>query len=169
MLRIKGGSDLSVILLNDNWSFHKENENAETISIPHTYNAVDGQNGTSMWRGKGFYTNEFTLTESDLEQDIYLEVGAASMISIVSINNQKIHTNTCPYSLYRVALNDFVSSGINRITIVTDNSPTDAVYPQMADFSMVDSTEMFELFVHPNYTLTTWMEVVTVSESIRKN
>lgn len=25
--------------------------------------------------------------------------------------------------------------------------------------SMVDSTEMFELFVHPNYTLTTWMEV----------
>ena len=41
MLRIKGGSDLSVILLNDNWSFHKENENAETISIPHTYNAVD--------------------------------------------------------------------------------------------------------------------------------
>ena len=34
--------------------------------------------------------------------------------------------------------------------------------------SMVDSTEMFELFVHPNYTLTTWMEVVTVSESIRK-
>ena len=35
--------------------------------------------------------------------------------------------------------------------------------------SMVDSTEMFELFVHPNYTLTTWMEVVTVSESIRKN
>ena len=126
---------MSVILLNDNWSFHKENENAETISIPHTYNAVDGQNGTSMWRGKGFYTNEFTLTESDLEQDIYLEVGAASMISIVSINNQKIHTNTCPYSLYRVALNDFVSSGINRITIVTDNSPTDAVYPQMADFS----------------------------------
>ena len=67
---------MSVILLNDNWSFHKENENAETISIPHTYNAVDGQNGTSMWRGKGFYTNEFTLTESDLEQDIYLEVGA---------------------------------------------------------------------------------------------
>ena len=98
MLRIKGGSDLSVILLNDNWSFHKENENAETISIPHTYSAVDGQKGTSMWRGKGFYTNEFTLTESDLEQDISLEVGAASMISILSITNPNIPTTPCPYS-----------------------------------------------------------------------
>ena len=151
--------------------FHKENENAETISIPHTYNAVDGQNGTSMWRGKGFYTNEFTLTESDLEQDIYLEVGAASMISIVSINNQKIHTNTCPYSLYRVALNDFVSSGINRITIVTDNSTNRCCLPANGRFFFLWWTlpKMFELFVHPNYTLTTWMEVVTVSESIRKN
>lgn len=161
---------MSVILLNDNWSFHKENENAETISIPHTYNAVDGQNGTSMWRGKGFYTNEFTLTESDLEQDIYLEVGAASMISIVSINNQKIHTNTCPYSLYRVALNDFVSSGINRITIVTDNSPTDAVYPQMADFSFYGGLyRNVRIICAPKLHFDYLMEVVTVSESIRKN
>ena len=36
------------ILLNDSWSFHKENEASEQVRIPHTYNSVDGQSGTLL-------------------------------------------------------------------------------------------------------------------------
>ena len=47
------------ILLNDNWLFHKENEVEGCVTLPHTYNAVDGQSGISMWRGNGFYKKRF--------------------------------------------------------------------------------------------------------------
>lgn len=123
------------ILLNDSWSFHKENEASEQVRIPHTYNAVDGQSGTSMWRGKGFYTRQMTLAQSDLKQSLFLEVGASAMVSTVSVNGQKVYENACPYALYRIQVNDYVNEGENQIEIVTDNTANDAVYPQMADFS----------------------------------
>lgn len=90
------------ILLNDSWSFHKENEASEQVRIPHTYNSVDGQSGTSMWRGRGFYTRKLMITEADLKQSLFLEIGAAAMVSTVYINGQKVYENTCPYALYRM-------------------------------------------------------------------
>lgn len=123
------------ILLNDSWSFHKENEASEQVRIPHTYNSADGQSGTSMWRGRGFYTRKLMITEADLKQSLFLEIGAAAMVSTVYINGQKVYENTCPYALYRMSINEYVNEGENQIEIVTDNSTNDAVYPQMADFS----------------------------------
>ena len=49
------------ILLNDNWLFHKENEVESCVTLPHTYNAVDGQSGISMWRGKRLFTKKEVL------------------------------------------------------------------------------------------------------------
>lgn len=123
------------ILLNDSWSFYKENEASEQVRIPHTYNSADGQSGTSMWRGRGFYTRKLMITEADLKQSLFLEIGAAAMVSTVYINGQKVYENTCPYALYRMSINEYVNEGENQIEIVTDNSANDAVYPQMADFS----------------------------------
>lgn len=121
--------------INDSWSFHKENEASEQVRIPHTYNSADGQSGTSMWRGRGFYTRKLMITEADLKQSLFLEIGAAAMVSTVYINGQKVYENTCPYALYRMSINEYVNEGENQIEIVTDNSANDAVYPQMADFS----------------------------------
>ena len=66
------------ILLNDNWLFHKENEVEGCVTLPHTYNAVDGQSGISMWRGKGFYKKEVLFSEEDLKEKIFLEIGASA-------------------------------------------------------------------------------------------
>lgn len=126
---------MSELLLTDEWSFHRENEKSYEVTLPHTYNAVDGQLGTSMWRGKGIYKKEIELSAEELKNKMYLEIGAAAMVSIVKINEKTIYENTCPYSLYRVEINDHVNAGKNQIEIITDNSPNDAVYPQMADFS----------------------------------
>ena len=123
------------MLINDGWSFHKENEAEENISIPHTYNSADGQSGTSMWRGKGYYKRELVFREEDREKTIYLEIGAAAMRSTVYINGKNIYENTCPYAMYRVALNEHITEGINLLELVVDNTATDAIYPQMADFS----------------------------------
>lgn len=126
---------MSEQLLNQDWIFWKDNGEAQSIALPHTYNAADGQSGTSMWRGIGYYKKEIELSEEMLAQPLFLEIGAAAMISKVIINGSCICENTCPYSLYRVRLNGHVKAGLNEIKIQTDNRATDAVYPQMADFS----------------------------------
>ena len=123
------------ILLNDNWLFHKENEVESCVTLPHTYNAVDGQSGISMWRGKGFYKKEVLFSEEDLKEKIFLEIGASAMKSTVYMNGKTICHNTCPYAMYRIALNEHITVGKNLLEIVTDNTATDEVYPQMADFS----------------------------------
>lgn len=126
---------LKEILLNDNWLFHKENEVESCVTLPHTYNAVDGQSGISMWRGKGFYKKEVLFSEEDLKEKIFLEIGASAMKSTVYMNGKTICHNTCPYAMYRIALNEHIIVGKNLLEIVTDNTATDEVYPQMADFS----------------------------------
>ena len=46
-----------VINFNDNWTFHKPGETAVAVTLPHTWNAIDGQDGgNDYWRGTA--TNE---------------------------------------------------------------------------------------------------------------
>lgn len=121
--------------LNTGWRFKKENEDWEEITIPHTWNGRDGQDGTGMWRGKGIYEREVSFSDEDLKKVLYLEIGAASLVSDVYINHQHVYRNTCPYSMYRVPINPFIKQGVNLFFLEVDNSHNEEVYPHMADFS----------------------------------
>ena len=121
--------------LNKNWRFRKENGEWEKVDIPHTWNGKDGQDGTGMWRGKGYYEKKIIFSEEELGKVLYLEIGAASQVSYVFVNERLAYTSTCPYSLYRVALNEYLVPGENTVLIEADNSHRDTVYPYMADFS----------------------------------
>ena len=123
------------ITLHTGWHFRKEDGDWEMVTVPHTWNGKDGQDGTGMWRGKGIYERRCIFSEEELEKLLYLEIGAASLVSDVYVNHHHIYTNTCPYSMYRVPITDYVKSGENIITIEVDNAYKQEVYPHMADFS----------------------------------
>ena len=126
---------MTTISLNENWRFKKENGDWESVTIPHSWNGKDGQNGTGMWRGKGIYERTIVLDDSDLQKPLFLEVNAAAVESTVYINGKAAYTNKCPYSMYRVPLNEYVVAGDNQVCIEVDNAYNDLIYPQMADFS----------------------------------
>ena len=48
--------------LNENWLFTRQGQDPCTVQLPHTWNAQDGQSGTSMWRGVGRYEKRLTFT-----------------------------------------------------------------------------------------------------------
>ncbi len=123
------------MLLKKDWRFRKENGEWETVTIPHTWNGQDGQDGTGMWRGKGIYEREISFSEEEWKKSLYLEIGAASLVSSVYINQHQVYTNTCPYAMYRVPINEYIKNGKNIISIEVDNSHNEEVYPHMADFS----------------------------------
>lgn len=54
----------NITLFNDNWKFQLEGKEPETVQIPHTWNAVDGQDGgDDYFRGKGVYEKIFAKPE----------------------------------------------------------------------------------------------------------
>lgn len=135
---------LNRILWNDKWLFKKEYgeeyklekiKDAESITLPHCYNSHDGQNGSEMFKGKCFYQKVFDITDDLMEDNIFLEIGAASLVSEVYINGKLAHVNDCPYSMYRIDMKPYIILGENLISIMVDNSQQKYVYPIMADFS----------------------------------
>lgn len=135
---------MKVVNLNDKWLFIKENSEAyiekkidkgENVSLPHCFNAIDGQSGNGMFKGNGYYQKTLNISEEELKKFIFLEIGAASLVSKVYVNGELAGESSCGFSMYRVFLTPFLKVGENTISITVDNSRNDAVYPLMADFS----------------------------------
>lgn len=135
---------MKVINLNDKWLFTKENSqdyvgkeicNGKNISLPHCFNAVDGQSGDGMFKGQVCYQRKLNITENELNKFIFLEIGAASLVSKVYVNGQLVGNSKCGFSMFRVFLTHCLTLGENIISIIVDNSRHDDIYPLMADFS----------------------------------
>ena len=58
---------------------------------------------------KAFTKKEVLFSEEDLKEKIFLEIGASAMKSTVYMNGKTICHNTCPYAMYRIALNEHIN------------------------------------------------------------
>lgn len=125
----------SVFKINDNWTFKRGDNAPETVSIPHCYNAVDGQDGSKMFRGVTTYERDLEVTGEDLKSTVILEVGAASISSRVFVNDKLCHELRCGFSMFRVDITGLLTIGCNKIRIEVSNAVDNTIYPAMADFS----------------------------------
>ena len=130
-----------IISLNNGWQFYKgvdfagERQQAEQINIPHSWNAIDGQDGgNDYFRGTCLY--EKSISASQLKQGArcYLEINGANSSATVYFNGEKLASHDGGYSTWRVDLTDYIKDE-NQLAIEVDNAPNDRVYPQMADFT----------------------------------
>ena len=124
-----------IINFNDNWTFHKPDETAAPVTLPHTWNAVDGQDGgNDYWRGTATYEKHFARPELKDGERCYLEFGGAAMTADVILNGNHLAHHEDGYSTFRVDLTDALQDE-NLLVVSVDNSANDRVYPQMADFT----------------------------------
>ena len=130
-----------IINVNGNWSFYKgigfegARENAESISLPHTWNAIDGQDGgNDYFRGTCLYVKSITREELSGGERAFLEIRGANSSAKAYFNGNLLATHHGGYSTWRVDITDHVKDE-NEIAIEVDNSANDFVYPQMADFT----------------------------------
>lgn len=128
--------------LNKNWLFSKTAEipadlpsGWEEISLPHTWNAVDGQDGgNDYWRGTAVYCKEFERPTLESGGRAVLEFLGAAMTADVYVNGQRLAHHEGGYSTFRVDITDALQ-GENLLCVAVDNSNNDRVYPQKADFT----------------------------------
>ena len=123
------------ILLNQNWIFSKEGHD-EPVTLPHTWNAMDGQDGgNDYYRGTCSYTT--VLPDISLPENgrAVLQFDAVAMTAEVYLNEQKLAEHKGGYSAFCVDITDALRNGSNLLRVNVDNSDNDTVYPQKADFT----------------------------------
>ena len=132
----------TIIPWNNGWQFAKaadipagSPQGWENVTLPHTWNAVDGQDGgNDYWRGTASYCKQFRRPELPPEGRAILEFNGAAMTAEVFLNGQKLARHEGGYSTFRVDLTDGLEEQ-NLLCVTVDNSENDRVYPQKADFT----------------------------------
>lgn len=131
-----------VIDFNKEWHFAKTADlpasipdNWESITLPHTWNAIDGQDGgNDYWRGTAMYCKTFPRPKLEAGGRAVLEFLGAAMSAEVWVNGKKLSHHEGGYSTFRVDITDVLQEE-NLLCVTVDNSENDRVYPQKADFT----------------------------------
>ena len=131
--------------LNQNWKFARTAEipaelpeGWESVSLPHTYNAADGQDGgNDYYRGPAVYVRTLRTSGESKNKEFYLECLGAAMTAEVFLNGTRLSRHEGGFSTFRVRLTEALrpTGCDNLLAIRVDNSENDRVYPQKADFT----------------------------------
>ena len=122
--------------INEDWRFSKDQTTWETVNLPHTWNARDGQDGgNDYYRGTCVYRKTIPAPEFDPDtQRVYLEFQGVNASARVILNGQVMVIHDGGYSAFRADITDALKEE-NQLTVEVDNSVNDRVYPQKADFT----------------------------------
>ncbi len=118
------------------WQFTGLDGQTTTVSIPHTWNNIDGQDGGNDYkRGSCRYETTFPVPAFDAEnQEVWVEFDGVNSSAKVELNGSVIATHDGGYSTFRAEITSLLQED-NTVVVTADNSINDRVYPQKADFT----------------------------------
>ena len=131
--------------LNRKWAFIMGSEDVPKampspacyVNLPHTWNAIDGQDGGNDYtRGLCWYMKTLSREEIPQNKRLFLEINGANSSADLYVNGAHIAHHDGGYSTWRADITDAAgTSGDVLLVLGVDNSAKETVYPQMADFT----------------------------------
>ena len=136
----------NIINLNQDWKFIQKDaglpevlpQDWQSINLPHTWNAVDGNDGNGSYdRGKYWYAKSFATPKQPLAGGrTFVEFLGANSEATVYVNGQKVTYHEGGYSTFRADITELCKEeGENLLVVEVSNIANDYVYPQHADFT----------------------------------
>ena len=121
--------------MNENWLFTGPGGKTVPVSIPHTWNNLDGQDGGDDYkRCLCKYEKTFPMPEHGELDRVYLQFDGVNSECEVVLNGQTVCRHEGGYSRFRKDVTEYLTDR-NQLTVVVSNRPNDRVYPQKADFT----------------------------------
>jgi len=143
---LHGAHPLEGQRLTQNWLFIKSDSAtapADTaawtpVTIPHTWNAIDGQGGGEYYRGPGWYKTTVELPASALTngQRAYLRFEAVSTVADVYFNGHHLGSHRGGFNAFTFEITQFAHAGANELLVRADNSPQPDIAPLSGDFTV---------------------------------
>lgn len=130
------------ISLNGLWNFTKEEVskenfsrvNWEQVTVPHTWNGIDGQDGGNDYhRGLCWYNKN--LIVEDHNGRLFLEFEGVNSISTILLNGKILGVHKGGYSTFRYDITNIANVGNNLLLVGADNKHYEDVFPLFADFT----------------------------------
>lgn len=130
----KGELDQDALLSGKNVIIPGETPGWESVDLPHTWNALDGQDGgNDYYQGAAWYKKTFTAEEG--WKEVYVRFGAVSKLAQVWCNGLYVGEHRGGFSSFAFDLTPYLQKGENEIFVRADNSNELPVYPRQADFT----------------------------------
>ena len=119
----------------EDWMFTNQNGKKRPVDLPHTWNAIDGQDGgNDYFRGTCVYEKTFPKPEFSRDECVYLQFHGVNASARVFLNQKEICSHDNGYSTFRVDITEELKEQ-NELRVEVDNSVNTRVYPQKADFT----------------------------------
>ncbi|MCQ2147384.1 MAG: hypothetical protein MJZ16_07700 [Bacteroidales bacterium] len=118
----------------DSWQFSKDEQSWENVTVPHSYNCIDGHT-ESYYRGKGYYTTSVKLSSAQTKEAVKVLFEGAAQAATVYVNGHKAAYHKGGYTPFYVDITPYVVSGKNTITVECDNTEDINLAPVQSDFN----------------------------------
>jgi len=132
----------------DGWRFIKrdmdgaeqesfDDQSWDVISIPHTWNAQDGQDGgNDYYRGPAFYRRHFSIDARETGRQLFIHFNGVSAVAEVWVNGVYLGQHRGGFGMFRFEMTSAVRVGGNNVLAVrVNNTPASDVAPLTADFT----------------------------------
>ena len=117
------------------WIFTYKDGVKTILDLPHTWNAIDGQDGgDDYFKGKCVYKKTVGKPEFSKDEKVYLQFHVVNASAKVVFNGKTVCVRDGGYSTFRMEVTELLKEE-NHILVEVDNSVNDRVYPQKADFT----------------------------------
>lgn len=132
-----------IITVNENWTFVRQDLPAEEIArsqgepvnLPFTWNNLDGQDGGNDYKRCAYwFVKKFTKPQLTKDESLYAEFKGVNSSAEVWLNGNLLTKHDGGYSTFRANMTPHLQAE-NVLCVRVDNSKTETVYPQTADFT----------------------------------
>lgn len=136
-----------VTSIDTGWLFHRGDSidaavpSADTggwlrVSLPHTFNAGDGDHGGGYYRGPAWYRRTLRLPAPSTGRRLFLQFDGAALRATVWLNGALVGEHAGGYAGFRFDITDRVVSGDNLLAVRVDNARDPAIAPLGGDFTV---------------------------------
>jgi beta-galactosidase len=132
----------------DGWRFVKhdvtgaeqetfDDQSWDVISIPHTWNAHDGQDGSNdYYRGPGFYRRHFFIDASEAGRQIFVHFNGVNTVTDVWVNGVYLGQHRSGFGMFRFEMTSVVRiGGDNVLAVRVSNASFPDAAPLTGDFT----------------------------------
>lgn len=125
------------LLLEQSWNFSQPGQPDAVVTLPHTWNNIDGQDGGNDYkRCACTYRTTFDAPAYDKAAEcVYLQFEGVNASARISLNGSEVCRHDGGYSTFRADITALLKDTDNELTVIVDNTVNDTVYPQKADFT----------------------------------
>jgi len=134
-------------VINSTWKFNRadvanahlpsfDDTSWSTIDLPHTWNALDGEDSGTYYRGIGWYRKHYTIGSESLGKRIYLFFESVGISADVYCNGTLIGSHLGAYAAFCFDITSAVVFGAdNLIAVKANNSSSLNIAPLSGDFT----------------------------------